>query len=293
MVWEHTRIWMYHRILPRLPTAFGHPSCYHLRGTAITPQMWSDDLRRLRPILPLEAVVEALEAGRAPPAGHVLTFDDGYTEWAELVAPSLRKAGATATFFITTCMRRTAARPHAIDAYYWLLDHAREPVWTVDLGDGETHAGDLRSEEGKRWLVTGSPLKRALIVGDARMQTRLVDAVARAVGVELPEDLPAKIYLREDEWRALASEHTLGAHGITHRPWPLLDDDELERELDGGREALRAATEAKIEFVAYPDGAWDPRVAAALRATGYRAALLAGQEGVAESGALPRWFRSP
>lgn len=286
-----TRIWMYHRVLPRRPTAFGHPSCYHLRGTAITPEAWMEDLRRLRPVIPLEDVVAALEAGASPPAGNVLTFDDGYAEWSGLVSDSLRASEATATFFVTTCMHRSAERPQAIDAYYWLLDRARAPVWTVTLPDGQVCHGDLRTEAGKRWLVTESPIKRALIAGDTRMQAEVIAAVERAAEVELAEDAAAGLYMDEAQWKALACEHSLGAHGVTHRPWTTLAADELREELTQSRETLRRATGARVEFAAYPDGAWDERVLAATRSAGYRAAVIVGEPGSAGLFTLGRIFR--
>lgn len=286
-----TQIWMYHRVLPQLPTAFGRMGCYHLRGTAITPDEWAEDLRRLRPVVPLEAVVAALEAGAPAPEGYVFTFDDGYAEWHALVAPMLRAARATATFFITTCMNRAAPRPHAIDAYYWLLDHASTPVWGVKLPDGQACVGDLRSDAGKRALVTTSPIKRALVEGDPESQMAVVAAVERAVGVPLPREMAAELYMDEGQWRALAQEHTLGAHGVTHRPWTRLGKEELRAELVTGREALARATGARVEFAAYPDGAWDARVVTAVRAARYRAAVIVGGTASPDVLTLPREFR--
>lgn len=285
------QIWMYHRVLPRRPTAFGHPGCYHLRGTAITPEQWAEDLKRLRPVVPLAAVVAAIERGRPPPSGHVLTFDDGYREWSEMVAPSLRAAGATATFFIATGMRRDAHRAHAIDAYYWLLDHAAAPVWSLCLPSGEVIRGDLRGEDGKRWLVIDSPLKRAIRDGDAGTQASVLEALQHAVGVALPERLSGELYLAEREWQALAQEHAVGAHGVTHRPLTLVSDDDLDAELCQGRASLRGVTGTEVDIFSYPDGACDTRVSTAVRAAGYRAAVLAGEGPEGQRYRLPRVFR--
>ena len=287
------QIWMYHRVLPRRPTAFGHPGCYHLRGTAITPEQWADDLNRLRPVVSLAAVVDALEAGRPPPAGHVLTFDDGYREWSELVAPSLRAAGATATFFVTTGMHRHAPLAHAIDAYYWLLDHAAVPVWSLPLPDVEAVHGDLRSEDGKRWLVIDSPLKRAIRDGDAGTQTEVLEALQRAVGVALPRQLATELYVDQGDWLTLAQEHAVGAHGVAHRPLTLLADHDLYTELMHGRAMLRGATGAEVDLFSYPDGACDARVTAAVKAAGYRGAVLAGEGQESQRYRLPRVFRCP
>lgn len=283
-------IWMYHRVLSPRPTAFGLPGCYHLRGTAISPEVWKADLERLRPVIPLAAVVEAVEAGCAPPVGHVLTFDDGYAEWTELVAPSLRAAGATATFFITSGMRRDGL-PRPIDAYYWLLDHAVVRDWEVTLPDGQRVRAELRTAEDKRVLVTESPIKQALLRGDEAVQAAVLAEVAKGAGATLPDGVAASLYMDEAQWRELARGHTIGAHGVTHRPWTLLDEATLRCELHSGRAALTAATGAVVEFAAYPDGACDARVVAATRAAGYRAAMLAENTANREVFGLPRVFR--
>lgn len=290
MLGDKTRIWMYHRVLPRRATAFGRPGCYHLRGTAISPEFWLEDLRRLQPVVPLDAVVDATQTGRAPPMGNVLTFDDGYAEWADLVAPSLEAAGATATFFITSSMRRDAPRPHAIDAYYWLLDNARVAEWSLVLPGGQEVDGDLRSDAGKRWLVIESPVKRALIEGDAAAQWDVIRRVARAVDVDVPRDLAQEIYMDEREWRTLACRNGIGAHGVTHRPWTLLGDSDLWTEMTQGRAALETSTGAGVQYAAYPDGRWDARVRAMARRVGYRETFLAGDAADA-SGGVPRLLR--
>lgn len=268
-----TRILMYHRVLPLRPTAFGLPGCYHLRGTAITPETWADDLRRLQPIISLAAVVEALERGQPTPVGNVITFDDGYREWSDLVAPSLRATGATATFFITTGMHRAAPRAHAIDAYYWLLDHAAVPVWSLRLPKGEVVRGDLYTETGKRWLVVDSPIKAAVRDGDGGVQAATLQAVERAVGVNLPFALAEDLYMDEVQWRQLSDRNLIGSHGVSHTPLTRLADAELNAEINDGRAILRTVTGCTIDLMSYPDGAYDARVISALRCADYRASV--------------------
>ncbi len=288
---ERTRIWMYHRVLPVRPTSFGLPGCYHLRGTAITPENWADDLRRLQPIVSLAAVVEALEAGRPTPFGNVITFDDGYLEWSDLVAPSLRATGATATFFITTGMHRAAPQAHAIDAYYWLLDHAAVPVWSLGLPGGEIVRGDLRTEAGKRWLVVDSPIKAAIRDGDGGVQSTTLQAVERAVGVSLPSALADALYMDEVQWRQLSDTNLIGSHGVSHTPLTRLTDAELNDEIVGGRAILRAVTGCTVDFLSYPDGAHDERVVSAVRCADYSASVSVDVGSWECRFAIPRVFR--
>jgi phosphatidylinositol alpha-1,6-mannosyltransferase len=53
-------------------------------------------------VLPLSEASAALKRGTLPPRAVTLTFDDGYAEWIDNVAPALLRRGMPATFFVTT-----------------------------------------------------------------------------------------------------------------------------------------------------------------------------------------------
>jgi peptidoglycan/xylan/chitin deacetylase (PgdA/CDA1 family) len=59
-----------------------------------------------------------------------------------------------------------------------------------------------------------------------------------------------------------------GSHGITHRHFPELEDEELRQELLDSRRRLGERL-GSCSMLAYPFGDWDSRVAAAARAAGY------------------------
>jgi peptidoglycan/xylan/chitin deacetylase (PgdA/CDA1 family) len=82
---------MLHRVLDGAPMSFGVPDCYRMRGTALTVAELERVLDEAGPIVPLEAVERALNAGETLPAGYVLTFDDGYREHLDVVTPLLRE----------------------------------------------------------------------------------------------------------------------------------------------------------------------------------------------------------
>jgi peptidoglycan/xylan/chitin deacetylase (PgdA/CDA1 family) len=78
------------------------------------------------------------------------------------------------------------------------------------------------------------------------------------------------------DWDGLEklAEHgwEIGSHTVTHPSLPSLDDEALERELVGSREAIVARL-GRCDTIAYPYGAADDRVARAARAAGYTAGL--------------------
>ncbi|WP_426194731.1 glycosyltransferase [Massilia sp. DWR3-1-1] len=53
-------------------------------------------------VMPLSEANSALQRGILPKRAVALTFDDGYAEWIDNVAPALLRRGMPATFFITT-----------------------------------------------------------------------------------------------------------------------------------------------------------------------------------------------
>lgn len=81
---------------------------------------------------------------------------------------------------------------------------------------------------------------------------------------------------------------TIGAHTHSHPRLPACSPAELTRELRESRSLLEDWTGRSVDLMAYPFGAYDRRVAAAVAATGYRA-------GFAEqaSGEVPRCFELP
>jgi len=63
------------------------------------------------------------------------------------------------------------------------------------------------------------------------------------------------------------------SHTCSHASLPGLDDDRLMRELAESRNSLRHLLGHQVDYLAYPYGHLDERVAAATRSAGYRAAF--------------------
>jgi peptidoglycan/xylan/chitin deacetylase (PgdA/CDA1 family)/GT2 family glycosyltransferase len=86
------------------------------------------------------------------------------------------------------------------------------------------------------------------------------------------------------ELRQVATRGTdVGSHSRTHPDLTALDEDELRAEVAGSREDLRSLDGDWASAFAYPQGRHDPRVCAAVRVAGYRAAFTVAP-GVARPG---------
>ncbi|MCB9546007.1 MAG: polysaccharide deacetylase family protein [Myxococcales bacterium] len=268
---DATHILMLHRVLDDGPVAFGLPGCYRLRGTALTIGELSRLLDEAGPIVPLEDIESALAADQPPPAGVALTFDDGYREHVDVVAPLLGARGATATFYVATGLQGAGRDVAAVDAWYWLLDHACAPFVEVPLPGGGEFRGRLDTLPGKQAWIVGEP-KAALLAATPEQQRQMLAALASEVGVELPHDLARQLYLRPDDWTALAAAGMrVGAHSVGHPRLTQVDDLALQREVELSIEALRPLG-TEVPF-AYPDGAHDARVVAAVRRAGASSAV--------------------
>jgi peptidoglycan/xylan/chitin deacetylase (PgdA/CDA1 family) len=285
---------MLHRVLDDAPAAFHLPSCYRLRGTALTAAELAQVVDQAGPILPLEAVERALAEGLEPPAGAVLTFDDGYREHLDVVAPILAERGHSATFYVAAGLHGEADGAALVDAWYWSLDHATERVAQVPLPGGRTYRGRLDSLEAKTAWVVGEP-KAALLGGTPAQQAAMLEALVMTSGGALPTDLAARLYLRPAEWAGLVGlGMRVGAHSLRHPRLTQVDDDRLQAEVWGSVNAARPFGGA-VAF-AYPDGAFDDRVVQAVIDAGASSAVTCAPGPVTRRACrwrLPRVFVRP
>lgn len=262
---------MFHRIQPEAPAAFGLPGCYRIRGTSLTPEEFEQTLDPLGPVIPLEAVENALRAGQEPPCATVLTFDDGYREHVDVVAPLLVKRGMTATFYVATGLHGAGRDVAVVDAWYWLLDHARSRVATESLPDGGRFEGRVDTIEGKRLWVEGAP-KAALLASSRTQQRAMLAELQEHLDGELPDGLATSLYMTPTDWSTLVDlGMRIGAHSVGHPRLTQLDDVALDAEV--GESVARVAERSPRVAFAFPDGAHSERVRAALRRAGVSSAV--------------------
>lgn len=62
---------------------------------------------------------------------------------------------------------------------------------------------------------------------------------------------------------------SVGSHGLEHRPWRTVSDEDLEAELGQAAEIIGATVERSIREVACPFGSYDRRVLRAIRRHGF------------------------
>jgi peptidoglycan/xylan/chitin deacetylase (PgdA/CDA1 family) len=164
-----------------------------------------------------------------PPRAVLFTFDDGFREDYEIVAPLLRGYGAPAAFFVTTV---------SIDNRELCYTQKKSLLITA-IGRNQTSAtlreiARLLSRAGEP--VEGDIVSRILAV--PYRQREILDDIAQVLHCDFRGYLDSqRPYLSSQQIRDLLSEgFAIGAHSIDH---PLYSELSLSEQLTQTRESMR------------------------------------------------------
>ena len=228
----------------------------------------------------LSDVLGALDDPRRLPRRAVLiTFDDGYRDFATNAWPALRAASVPATLFVATGFTADPAARFWWDRLWAAVHGAPPSTLATPIGALPVGPADARATVGRLrdWLKE--------LDHDAVMHEvdRIVDELGRADD-KPPDDVqPAPSVLDWNELRGLAAEGvTLAPHTRSH---PLLDRVDLERaeaEISGSfddleRETGGVAPPARV--LAYPSGAHGESAVEAARRAGMTLAMTTQRGG--------------
>lgn len=251
-----------HRILPHLAK-----NRYYDPGLVFTPEALAElcqFLTRRYEVLPLAEALPRWEA--APPADKpiaVLTFDDGYRDNFIHARPILEACRLRATFFVIAGLADTTDTPwyDRLGRAMLLLDTdtVKElPLQSLPRRDPAARARAL-VEHAKQW----TPTERIAIV----------EKLETAAGTKHPAD-DRDLAMSADQLRDLArAGHEIAAHSMTHPILTQCTDAELASETHGARIRLESLLDRPIRTFCYPNGSYDTRVLAAVKAAGYDAAV--------------------
>ncbi len=271
---HHTFI--FHRVLeqrdpiePQLPTL-----------AEFTHQL--DCIRRTFSIIPLADSLHQPPSAR-PTAS--ITFDDGYRDNHDLVAPVLCQRGVHATFFIATaftdgdCMWNDwlmeALRAHPAGRFDLQAFGLGAHVLPDQLADRNAVLTSLRQQ-----LKYASPEQRNAVVGHLRTLVT-----------------PPRLMMNADELRALANAgFDIGGHTHDHYLLSTLSDDAARWQIQHNRNRLTDITGQTPTLFAYPNGKpgkdYQARHIALVRDAGYRAAWtteFGAWDGEADCYQIPRF----
>jgi peptidoglycan/xylan/chitin deacetylase (PgdA/CDA1 family) len=207
----------------------------------------------------LAVLLARLRAGEYDPRAVAVTFDDGYYGVKAHALPVLRRFRIPATIFVVTDFVRDPAAPRLlhfdeIEIAFRLTEAPALDLGLMGGGFARLAAAGERVECMKR-------VKRHLKQLPERERQRLQRALLRQLAVG-PEEALAYAQTEEkyrtlswDELRASSGEDfAVGSHTRSHRVLSRLEPDELESEIVGACERLRAELELDDVPFAYPYG---------------------------------------
>ena len=220
------------------------PSWWNARYPIRTPQQFERDidwLLRIAPPVSLQMLLDWKNGKAEKPKGWFLSFDDGYRELADVVAPILSRKGVPATFFLCTS----------------LLDHKN--IFFEDL------AGLIALE-----LKAATSGKRERALQELRHSRHTIDSLLQAptpknellrcLANVLEIDVNAWMmseqpYLTSDHVRHLLdSGFAVGAHSVNHPLFCQIPEDEAMAQCCQSIEQVTRQFELPYRVFAFPYG---------------------------------------
>lgn len=281
----------YHRVLPAAKRAQ-----YSFPDLAVTPEVFRQQVAFCSQhynCMNLGQAMQRMQSSKSfDKPTLVFTFDDGYADNFQYVAPILDEFSASGTFFIISSLNDTP-----MTAWYDRLARSVQSI-LCDLPNLSSRLGN--KNEADRWLTqqlhsksnaTAASVVRAAKKLGIQQRLAVVERAAKIAGLQqiLPND-PDKMMTQAEIRELVANGHEIGAHTRTHPILTQLEDDELVAELEGGRSDLSEAADCGVESLAYPNGDFDQRVVEATRRAGYRYAVTT-ESGLNKSNADPLTLR--
>ncbi|MGF2734993.1 polysaccharide deacetylase family protein [Marinobacter sp. DUT-1] len=255
---HHPKILMYHRITD-LPDNEGIPIELF--------QQHVDLIREEFEPMTLSELLTRKERSTIPENAVVVTFDDGYADFADKAFPILAAAKVPATLFVTTGFVNG-------DIWLWpdqiryLITHTSVPELKLSA-ISETF--DLMSSRTEVWNVVAN---YCLTVSNEK-KIKIIDEMSRRLEVPLPQKAPEGY--EAASWTQIKKMVTqgldVGSHSISHPILTKLSNNQLVMELQNSKKKLELETGKLINIFCYPNGTvydFDENVKRLLEEVGYQ-----------------------
>ncbi len=249
----------------------------------MTVQQFRSRLRYLRDaeaaVLPLGQALEMLRQGSLPPRSVVITFDDGFVDFAQNALPALSEFGFPSTLYLTThyCKYRIPISNLVLDYVLWKSGHAAVelPEYGIDepmlLGNLQHRREVL--QHLRHWMDS------------KKLDTAGKDEVARQIAKSLGVDYAAihrrrMVQILSPEEVGKISKAGVDVQLHTHRHRIPLDPALFTKEIEDNRRAILEFTGRMPVHFCYPSGFYSAPFASWLKICGVKSATTC-QNGLA------------
>lgn len=257
-----------HRVLPDRDARWASAMEEYSVSTSVFEDLL-DFLATHYSMVSLQDILEAADGGAAlPPRPALLTFDDGWSDTAEIALPILEARRVPSVVFVV------ADRVNASDGFWqteWWAALRTSPPERVRAALAQL---GIEGVAGGQEL--GAPLFHRVILSleDRPLEERW--HALRASGLHRPEVGPAMVSadaLRRLPGRGMA----VGAHGLTHEPMTRVAS--IAREIDEARTVLQTELlpEALSPALSFPHGRYSRDIVRRAQGCGYRLLFTSDQ----------------
>lgn len=240
--------------------------------------------RRFSPVT-IDDIRAFLSGGKSlPPRAVAVTFDDGYTDNSEIVAPILSRYGVRAAFYLTAGLIGTKNPP-----WFCRLRHAfamaRKKEWAPPT---EAKSWSLTTPQDRNAALLAAFNLCAPLAGDALEQA--VQTIERGLDVERLNGA-SRLMMDWNQARALQRVgHIVGCHTLTHPNVAHVTQDVAHKELTESKRRLEEELKVPVVHFSYPHPAlnpqWNNGTVEITREAGYQTAVTT-TPGLVRSGANP------
>jgi peptidoglycan/xylan/chitin deacetylase (PgdA/CDA1 family) len=193
----------------------------------------------------LSELLNHVQSGRRlPEKAFLLTFDDGFREMSEIVAPILTEKGVSATFFVNSAFIDNAKMCYLNKASLLVEElQRRQSVALREDVARALRAQGVQSDDVVAGILSITYRKRAL-----------VDHLAEIVGLDFDEYLSVtQPYLTAAQIRTLIRDgFTIGAHSVDHPLYASLSLDEQISQTVDSLNAVRRTFGLSYGAFAFP-----------------------------------------
>ncbi len=235
-------------------------------GATISAAVFEQHVRFLKRHFDFAATDDAPAQAGSVRQRVLMTFDDGFRNNAEVVAPILRRHDVPAVFFV--CSR------HATPGRYLWFSHLealeRHFRWNGFSFRGRVY--DMRPSARRRSMRRLRQTLLSLEPHPGRMYQALEEELPpleEFVGAAERADCYAGMTAEQAGELAADPRFTLGVHTADHPFLSRCGTAEARRQLDANRRWIEDATGRRSEFVAYPSGDYDASVTDTCRELGF------------------------